>query len=314
MLGSFYLSRYGAAAEFGGLALPGAGLVGAFNWTWLLALSCPVFIAFLAPTGRPASPRWGIVLQVEVVLFAIVSVVFALGDPAYQLGTEAPRMVPNPLYIPALGPVYDFFNAAFVIYLVLFGAGAAALVARFRASRGAERQQLKWILAGTVAMFALIGASNALPDPFGDICFALAMPTLPAAIGIAILRFRLYDIDRLISRTIAWALVTGTLAGVFAGLVVGLEQLLSPATGGSTLAIAASTLVAFALFSPLRRRVQALVDRRFDRARYDADRLVESLGARLRNETDPRRVRRAIEETVGGTLAPSTVTVWTREQ
>ena len=133
---------------------------------------------------------------------------------------------------------------------------------------------------------------------------------MPIAIGIAVIRYRLYEIDRLISRTIGWALVTGILVAVFGVLVVALQAALAPVTDESTLAVAASTLVAFALFQPLRRRVQTAVDRRFDRALYDGQRTIDAFAGRLRSEVDLTTIRTSLATTADEAVRPTTATVW----
>jgi DNA integrity scanning protein DisA with diadenylate cyclase activity len=140
----------------------------------------------------------------------------------------------------------------------------------------------------------------------------LAFALLPIAVGVAVLRYHLYDIDRLISRTIAWALVTGVLAAVFVSVVLVLQALLAGFTQGETLAVAASTLVAFALFQPLRRRVQVVVDRRFDRARYDGQRTVDAFAERLRDEVEFAEIHEDIHQTVHSTMRPEHVGIWLR--
>ncbi len=140
------------------------------------------------------------------------------------------------------------------------------------------------------------------------------LPLLPVAIGIAVLRYRLYEIDRLISRTIGWAIVTALLVGAFALLVLGSSAVLEPLTGGNTLAVAGSTLVVAALFTPLRARVQRAVDRRFDRARYDGERLVGAFGERLRDEVDLEVIRADVLGTVDQAVRPTTVGLWLRER
>ena len=142
----------------------------------------------------------------------------------------------------------------------------------------------------------------------------LGLTLIPIAIGVAILRYRLYDIDRLISRTISWALVTGVLVAAFVGLVIGLTTVLGSLAGGSTFAVAGSTLVVFALFQPLRRRIQVAVDRRFDRARYDARRTADAFAERLRNDVDLASVQGDLLGVVVGSLQPASVAIWTRNQ
>ena len=139
---------------------------------------------------------------------------------------------------------------------------------------------------------------------------AAVMPATAEPSGVAILRYRLYEIDRLVSRTIGWALVTGVLAVVFVALVVTLQAILAPVTKENTLAVAASTLIAFALFQPLRRRVQRAVDRRFDRARYDGQRTVDAFAGRLRTEVDLPTLREALAATADEAVRPSTAIVW----
>ncbi len=141
-----------------------------------------------------------------------------------------------------------------------------------------------------------------------------AYPLVPIAIGVAVLRYRLYEIDRLISRTIGWALVTALLVGAFLALVLASTELLQPLTGGNTLAVAGSTLVVVALSAPLRGRVQRAVDRRFDRARYDGERLLAAFGERLRDEVDLSTIRSDLLATTDAAVRPATVGLWLREQ
>ena len=146
----------------------------------------------------------------------------------------------------------------------------------------------------------------------GWIFMVAGLALLPIAIGIAVLRYRLYEIDRIISRTIGWAVTSGVIVAIFAGIVVGLQGLLTEATGGSTVAVAASTLVAFALFQPVRRRVQRSVDHRFNRARYDAQLLVDVFGERLRYDVDLGALRAALSATATDAVQPTSSTVWLR--
>ena len=140
--------------------------------------------------------------------------------------------------------------------------------------------------------------------------FALAATSMPVAIGIAILRYRLYAIDRIISRTISYAVITAVLVAVFAIVVIGLQALLARFTSGDTVPVAASTLVVFALFQPLRRRVQATIDRHFYRARYDAERTQAELAARLKNNVDLESLAKAVRSVVDATIAPASVGLW----
>ena len=176
---------------------------------------------------------------------------------------------------------------------------------------------MKWVAAAAalVALAMLTYGLSAGPSQYseaGDFSVGLALALFPVAIGIAILRYRLYEIDRLISRTISWALTTGAIAALFAGVVIGLQGILGPVTGGNTLAVAGSTLVAATVFQPLRRRVQGAVDRRFNRARYDAQRTADGFAERLRNSVDLETLRLALSATADGSVHPSSSSVWLR--
>ena len=204
--------------------------------------------------------------------------------------------------------------------LILMIAGAVSLVVRVRRAGGTERQQLRWIAASfAVLMSAVVSGLviGTLVPGSGDSGLAwipamVAFPTVPIAIGIAVLRYRLYDIDRIISRTISYGVVSAMLVAVYAGLVLVLQGPLGAITGGDTVAVAASTLAAAALFQPVRRRTQAAVDHRFNRARYDAERTIDALAARLRDEMDLPIVRSAVVDAVALSVEPTAASLWLR--
>jgi hypothetical protein len=176
----------------------------------------------------------------------------------------------------------------------------------WRRSSGERRQQLKWLLSGTVAC-AVLGISAVATDSAIWEIAIVGLAALPVGIGIGILKYRLYDIDRIISRTLAYAIITGLLVGVYAGLVLLATQVLGFA---STWAVAGSTLAAVALFTPLRRRVQRAVDRRFNRARYDADAAVTAFAGRLQDAVDLEAVRTDLLTSVAAALEPAHLSVW----
>jgi hypothetical protein len=203
---------------------------------------------------------------------------------------------------PVLAAMVICFPAALVV-------SGSAIVVRFARSEGEERLQLKWFAAAAVLVVAtfialILTNSNSVA---AAILNNLALLCLDAAIAIAVLKYRLYEIDRIISRTLAYTIVTGLLVGLYAGLVL-------LATGGlsfsSPVAVAASTLVAAALFSPLRRRVQRVVDRRFNRARYDADQMVAAFAARLKDNVDPGAVQADLASVVQRALEPAHISTW----
>ncbi len=196
-----------------------------------------------------------------------------------------------------------------------------SVIVRFRRSTGGERQQMKWFFGAVGLAFASNIGMTAFfvlgVEPLANSFYfvnQILIGLVPIAIGIAVLRYRLYEIDRLISRTIGWAIVTVVLVGAFVLLVLASTELLEPLTGGNTLAVAGSTLVVAALFAPLRARVQRAVDRRFDRARYDGERLVGAFGERLRDEVDLDVIRADILGTVDAAVRPSSVGLWLRQR
>ena len=210
----------------------------------------------------------------------------------------------NPVVLVA--PLATVYNPATTAGPLVFLAGAVSMIVRFRRSGLEQRLQLKWFVyasavAALVVVVAAFGGNNPLPE------FEITVPLIPAAVGIAIFKYRLYDIDRLISRTLAYVIVTGLLVGVYAGLVI-----LAGVLGFSTPpAVAVATLAAAALFSPLRRRVQRAVDKRFNRVRYDAELTVAAFATRLRDAVDLDTVRAELLGVVDGAVQPAHLSVWT---
>jgi hypothetical protein len=201
---------------------------------------------------------------------------------------------------------------------VMFGlvlATMGALVLRFRRAGPVERRQLTWFVYASVLNGVLLVIGVVLPVGPGrldTVISSLGFVLLPVAVGIAMLRYRLYDIDRIVSRTVSYGLLTAGLVGLYLLVVALLRPLLEPVTGSSALAVAASTLAVAAAFNPARKRLQEAVDRRFDRARYDAARAVDDFAARLRNQVDLDQITTGLCETVAATVAPGRVAVWLR--
>jgi MFS family permease len=280
----------------------------AFSPTLVIAL---LFLPLLVPDGRLPSRRWRWALG-----FAVVTAVAAGLPDMLQPGPLGPTGVPNPTGWPGDPALLDALRGFNSISPILaFPVVVASAVVRYRRGSAIERQQLKWF--GATAVLAVISLSVAVlaPEPYGVLGFfgaMVAVALLPVAVGAAILRYRLYAIDRLVSRTIAWAVLTGLLAATFVGLVLGLQQVFASITGASTLAVAASTLVVAAMFQPLRARVQRAVDRRFDRARYDADRIVAAFADRLRDRVDLGAVEADLDVVVRETVAPTILGLWLR--
>jgi hypothetical protein len=221
--------------------------------------------------------------------------------------------------LPGPTPIVMALQAFVLVSLVIsFGAAVVAIGIRFRGGSPVQRQQVKWLVA-VVALGATVLPLSLVPVAFdseiGNVLSTIAILTLfaiPVVIGIAVLRYRLYEIDRIISRTIGYALVTAVLAAVFLGTNLVLGTVVATATGGSTLAVAASTLLVAALFQPLRRVVQAPIDRRFNRARIDGERLLAAFGGRVREEVDLARLRGAVVATADEAVRPARSGLWLR--
>jgi hypothetical protein len=253
--------------------------------TIVTAMACSGFILLLTPTGNLPSARWrwwvGITAGTPVVLLLVVTL---SGAP----GGRRAQPLSSPLDLRALdGGLLVAYLAAFAVVISAVVVAAASLVGRFRRARGIERQQLRWVALATVliALFAAVDLAALALGVYwlAPVVGGLNPPILSAAIGAAILRYRLYDLDRIISRTLAYALLTLLLGGGYAAVVLGLGRLLPE---GSSLVVAAATLAVAALFQPARRRIQQAVDRRFNRRRHDAAQMIEAFGTRLRDQVD----------------------------
>jgi uncharacterized membrane protein YiaA len=284
------------------------------SWTLVPAIGLMVvFLPMLFPTGHLRGPRWRILAGVVIVMlfFGTLQTAIAPGPLSNADWIVNPVRLPPPLsdWIATI----DAIQRAFVPLGFLIA--VASVMARFRASRGIEREQLKWFLfVASIAAFS-IGLSIVANGPISDagwIVGLLAMGCLPLAIAVAILRYRLYDIDRIVSRTVSYAAVTAVLVTVFAAVNLVLEAALASMTQAGTLAVAASTLTVFALFQPLRRRVQGIVDHRFNRDRYEADRIAAAFAERLRDSVDPSRLRLELDGVLAQTVAPTSSYLWLR--
>jgi len=290
------------AARAATAELPGAAWAG---WTFEAVLNVVpllfLLILLLFPDGRLPSPRWRLVVWLAVLSGLAATVCAAVSDVNFSSNFHHLRDPVMPV-----APLGTAYNAATGIQALLFLAGAAALIARFRRSGQEQRLQLKWFMyASAVAAVVVVVASALIDDSLPE--FDIVVPLVPAAVGVAILKYRLYEIDRIISRTLAYAIVTGLLVGVYAGLVLLATQVFRFRT---PVAVAAATLVAAALFSPLRRRVQQVVDKRFNRVRYDADQTVAAFAARLRDAVDLDTVRDDLLAAVNSAVEPAHISVW----
>lgn len=294
----------GTAAMFAALYIALLDLPG-----WILI----ALVALLFPDGRLPARRWRAVLAADLAIVAIGLTGAGLhagpfpNTPAYA----------NPLGVPGF-PGSMLLSVAYAGMLGAVVLSAASLVGRWRRADPTTRAQLKWVAAGasvfaataiaTVAAFAGAGGMT----PIAALISAVGITAFPLSVGIAILRYRLYDIDRIVSHTVGWAAVTATVVGIYLAGVLVLQAALSGVTQGQTLAVAGSTLVAAAAFQPLHRRIQHIVDRRFYRARYDADGTTRAFAARLRSEIDPSSIAGALEAAAAAATSPRTVRLWVR--
>ena len=302
-VGALTVATNAYAARAATAELPAAAWVG-WIFTVILGIVAPLFFLtpLLFPDGRLPSRRWWPVAGIAVISGLIQMACPALSDVNFS--SNFPRLRDPVVAVAPLGTLYN--GAEAVGTLVLLPA-AAAIIVRFRRASDEERLQLKWFTyAAAVAAVVLLTVTQLSNDPLP--AFEIVFPLIPAAVGIAILRYRLYDIDRLISRTLGYAIVTGLLVGLYAGLVLLATQVLSIT---SPVAVAASTLAAAALFTPLRRRVQHVVDRRFNRVRYDADQTIAAFAARLQEGAALDAVRSDLLAVVTAAVEPAHLSVWT---
>jgi hypothetical protein len=304
----------GAAHEYAYASAPGPTRDFAIwidAWLWAVNTGAFIFAFFRFPDGAPVGPGW---LRAERILLPGIGLGLVLS--AFVPGPTLSSGLENPLGLAALSFVPPEATNAPGMPATL--AAAASLVARYRRSRGIERQQVKW-LAASVALVGTWGSVMVITQfaapglsTYAQAGVAALTPIISLSLGIAILRYRLYDIDVLINRVLIYGVVSAVLVATYGAGVLLLQALLRPFTAGSDLAVAASTLMVVALFQPIRARVQGLVDRRFYRARYDAVRTVDAFAARLRNEVELDAVRADLLGAVGETVRPQHASVWLR--
>lgn len=303
-----------------GLPRSGVWLAWSQLWTVFIMWALMFFSLLLFPSGRLLSPRWRPVAWALAGVFTLVTLLFVVKPGPLEGITPA---VENPTGVEAAAGVVELGEeAVLTAVLIVVLAAPVAVLARFRRSRGEERQQIKWLAyaAGLWVGVAALDALNQymLREPLLDhatnVLFGVAVAPIPVAVGIAILRHRLYDIDLLISRTLIYGLLTVSLAAVYAACVISLQYLFRALTGGgSDLAVVASTLAIAALFNPLRSRLQSFIDRSFYRRKYDASKTLEAFAAKLRGGMDLDGLSTETVEVIRETVRPGHVSLWLRE-
>jgi hypothetical protein len=289
---------------------------GAFAWIGY------IYFVLLFPTGTFYPPRWRIFPIGLLVYISIFMVIWLLGIPQFALGPNTnPYFYKNVWYQPAVGsfveplfqPLVSLTWPLFIIYLPL------SLILRYRGSSPAIRQQMKWLLWGVLIEMVLLLISNILQffkisDIFGTLSTFIVFLLPPIAVGNAILRHRLYDIDIIIRRTVIYSILTTILAIVYFGGIILLQRIFQNITGqNSELAIVASTLLIVAMFTPLRRRVQDTIDRRFYRRKYNAEQTIAKFNETLRDEVDLETLKANLVNVVQETLEPSSIRIWIKE-
>lgn len=284
----------------------------AMSWSLQPTLAAVVlFVPILFPNGRLPSPRWRPVLWIQVLAAVILTI-----PAAFRPGVLNGVPFDNPFGITGIDPFFRLLDA---VGPIVFGIGLVGAIAgarsRYRHGTEIERRQLRWFGASLIIVGILV-STVFMPVPgladIGWIFGLFGLSLVPVAIGVAVLRYRLYEMDRIISRGIAWLIMSAILAGSFVVGIVGLQAILARFTTGSTLAVAASTLVAAAMFQPVRARVQQSVDRRFNRSRVDAERAIGDFGRRARDEVDLALLISAVRGTARSAVTPSQATVWLR--
>lgn len=303
----------------------GAALLGVIGG-WMRTLSWFLIITFellLFPDGRLPSRRWRFLAWLIVVLLFVNSITLLLSPYPYDNIDPSLSAVRNPIGILAVNGLFD--NLANSTMLLLFAAAIACIVSvflRFRQARGVERQQLKWFTYGMILSLLMLAAIIILVfsttgNGADAIFFYLAVVPIPVSAGIAILRYRLYDIDIIINRTLVYGSLTAILAALYVGLVLGLQflfdRVIGPDAASSPLILVGSTLIIAALFNPLRHSIQQFIDHRFYRRKYDAKRIVANFSATLREEVDLAQLSEQLLAVVQETVQPAHVSMWLRK-
>jgi hypothetical protein len=307
---SLFAAAYGmydlqVAAE----PLPGGSLLlWTSTWIWLAALAVSPVIHVLFPDGRLLSRRWAGIIWLALGSMALAMAAIAVA--AWPLG--GPELLEGPSWGPELDPPPPLALLGLALFGVAEAASLTAMAIRLRRAKGDERQQIKWFLYAGSFVILGITVEVVLGVPI-TIASWLGGMVVPFAIAVALFKYRLYDIDRLINRTLVYGLLTALLAGIYAGAVLFLGQMFGGVRADPpSWVVAGATLAVAALFQPARRRIQALVDRRFNRRKYDAARTVEAFSFRLRDEVDLTALAAELLVVADQTMQPTTVSLWLR--
>ena len=291
------------------------------NWSVAVMLALLATLAFTFPTGQLPEGRWQRVASLGLVVAwgSVIALAFWPVLSVRLAGATDAIEIPNPIGLlpPTIFGIRLAPQTIAPVLVIVLMVSIGAVVGRYRVARDLERLQLRWFVAALASIAITVPAGFALLAVFPGAAIAwwpaaIAFGLPPVAVGIAVTRYRLYEIDRLISRGLSWAVLSGLLLAVYAGAVLLLQTVLGDVIQGQTVAVAGSTLLAAALFQPLRRRVQATVDHRFNRARYDAERTAATFSERMRDEVDLEATRRELLASVVEAIQPRAAAVWIR--
>lgn len=317
-----------AYAEYSLVTNPGSLPAGAWmaalgEALWPTAITSTLLLLVLFPSGRPSSRFQKWLLRGAIVGIASLGLGAFLLRP-YRIHLSESVSVSNPFGVETLSPILKPLSFLAIIVPVVAFLSIGALIVQGRRSHGVERQQLKWFAYSALTMvlvnFVLVNIvrtlfpSAVVDENAGNIGFIVGFALIPLGTGVAILRYRLYDLERIINRTLVYGAVTAVLAACYLGLVVLLQTVLEPLTRESDLAVAGSTLGVAAIFRPLRSRLQSFIDHRFYRRKYNAGRTLEAFAGHLRNEVDLRSLERELVGVVSDTMQPTHASLWLRSE
>ena len=294
------------------------------NWVWIFMFGLIVFLLLLFPNGRLPSNRWRPFAWFSAAVSVVGAILAAIAPdstPGPNSEANALRSLPNPFGIEALPNLQQPVQV--LVLSVGLVAAASLVIVRLRNARGIERHQIKWLIYASAMLSGALILKDTVFSPLGGTQWGLWVGYVlvavgglggPIAIGIAILRYRLYEIDTLINRALVYGSLTAMLVAVYFGGIVVLQRTFVALTGQqSTLAVVASTLLIAALFAPLRRRIQSFIDRRFYRSKYDARKTLEDFSAKLRDQTDLEALNDNLVRVVTETMQPAHVSLWLRD-
>ncbi|MDQ3660049.1 MAG: hypothetical protein M3454_03110 [Actinomycetota bacterium] len=293
----------------------GALAAWASTWSWLVGIGFLALVVLFFPNGRLGSRRWRplawmVAADTVIAPLALAVVVWPHRGLQYVGGWDSAEVPP-----PGAGVALRIISIGFPVLIIAILAAVISLLLRFRRSQGEERQQLKWVVYGgtlPLALNVVAGLVTGFSEetPFLVLVEAVGVLALPVATGIAVLKYRLYDIDLIINRTLVYLVLTAALGLSYFALVAGISSV----AGQSSLTVAGATLVVAGLFQPLRQRIQAFIDRRFYRRKYDAEQTIADFSAKLRNDIDLDHLTREMSAVVHDTLQPAHFSLWLRRQ